>query len=191
MITEERVIEYPFALSKGGSADDYIREQVKLKSGIIQPLLVIFPPGPSGLVGVRCKQGAYQLVPQRDTEWLIGDDITYPHETPVNLLSPPFTLTLEGYNSDTVYDHTIIFRFVIKALVPDYIQEIVTLLQENLPIKDGDYRLSIPDIRKEISEIKMLLSEYIIPILVSIDARGEAEKAGRLSAYSFEDLSRW
>lgn len=190
MITEQKVVEYPFELASGTLEADFTREQIKLKKGIIQPLEVIFPPGPSGLVGVRCKQGSHVLVPQRDTDWLVGDDITYPHYTPIDLMSEPFTLTVEGYNADTVYDHTIIFRFTLITPVPDRIAEIIEVLREDWPHKTKEYLAAISEITSEIADTRLLLSDFVVPILREMNEREKIERLEGLRSQSIEELAR-
>lgn len=190
MITEKKVIEYPFFLESGGSEDAPIRQQVPLVRGIIQPIEVIFPPGPAGLVGIRAYQGSHQLVPQRDTSWLIGDDITYPHHTPIDLLSPPYTITLEGYNEDDTYDHTIIVRFSITVPVTDPVAAITKLLRDRIPDELPFYMKALPDMLTEIINTHLILENYVVPILDQMNKREEDRWRSEINAQSIEELAR-
>lgn len=190
MVTEQKVIEYPFKLSSEGLPTDPTREQVPLVRGIIQPLEVIFPPGPAGLVGVRAYQGSHQLVPQRDTRWLVGDDITYPHYTPINLLSSPYVITLEGYNEDEEYDHTIIFRFTVIIPFDDPVKAIMALLGKRLPAELPTYMEGIPDLLTEMINTKLLLENYLIPTLDAMNKRDEDRWRSEIRDKPMEELAR-
>jgi len=191
MITEKKVIEYPFLLKSGGSSDNPLLQQVKLVRGIVQPLEVIFPPGPAGLVGVRAYQGSHQLVPQRDTSWLSGDGITYPHDTPIDLLSPPYVITLQGYNEDETYDHTIIFRFSITVPISDPVLAITELLKDRLPSELPFYIKAMPEILAEIINTKLVVENYVVPILREINQRDEDRWRKEILSGSLTDLARW
>lgn len=190
MVTEQKVIEYPFELTEGGSSDDPVRVQIPLVRGIVQPLEVVFPPGPAGLVGVRAYQGSHQLVPQRDTKWLIGDGITYPHHTPINLLSPPYVITLEGYNEDETYEHTIIFRFTVTSPVEDPLVAIGELLRARLPSDSSPYIVAIPQMLAEITNTKLLLENYVVPMLDAMNKRDEDRWRSEIKGMSMEELAR-
>lgn len=191
MITEKKVIEYPFLLESGGSSDDPTRFQVQLVRGIVQPLEVIFPPGPAGLVGVRAYQGSHQLVPQRDTTWLTGDGITYPHATPIDLLAAPYTITVEGYNEDETYDHTIIFRFSITVPVTDPATLIIELLKDRIPTELPFYMKAFPEMLAEIINTKLILENYVVPILREMNQRDTDRWRKELLSGTLSDLARW
>ena len=106
-LTVEREISIPKGTSKGSP----LRMEVPVGEGLVVETRVTFPPGPAGYVGVRLRIGGVQIVPQRLTEWLVGDDITFSYKVPINLFQSNGRVTAEVYNEDEVYDHSIILTF--------------------------------------------------------------------------------
>ena len=153
--------EVEFTIPVGVTREAPLRKEVTLPRGIVEELDVIFPPGPVGLVGVRVFRGLHQVVPARYADWLIGEDITFTHRTPVELLSEPYVLTLEGYNEDEVYDHTVIFRFTVRSPEPDTEEQILAELQK-IPVEDlrklSEELVHLPERLEEVAELLRELS---------------------------------
>ena len=176
--------EVEFNIPVGVTREAPLRREVTLPRGIIEELDVIFPPGPVGLVGVRVFRGLHQVVPARYADWLVGEDITFTHRTPVELLSEPYVVILEGYNEDEVYDHTVIFRFTISSPELDTEDQILEVLQK-IPLEDlqklAEELLGLPD---RLEEVAGLLREQVAgPLgrLVELLERKEREKVRELS----------
>lgn len=93
------------------------RSELSITQGLIYYVELYFPPGPSGLVGVRVFDGAYQLFPASTTEYMIGDNLLLRYDELYMKEQPPFELIVECYNSDDSYDHTI--RFAVGLASKD------------------------------------------------------------------------
>jgi hypothetical protein len=91
-----------------------------------------FPAGCSGLVGVRILRGPLQLYPLTVGEWIISDDETVHFPADFELDERPYTLTLEGYNIDEAYNHTVSVSITLEALV-DPSQPVVDAISIGLP----------------------------------------------------------
>jgi hypothetical protein len=82
-------------------------ENVEILESFLWGIYIFFPPGPCGLAGFRIKIGEWQFFPALEGQWFFGDD--------VNILIPigywlehiPETFTIEFYNNDDTYEHTI------------------------------------------------------------------------------------
>ena len=87
---------------------------IKLSSCILTKVAVEFPRGCYWLVGVRVFLAKHQLYPTSPDEWLVSDGqlITFEDNTIVD--SVGYNLTIEGYNLDEYYTHTI--RFYLDAV---------------------------------------------------------------------------
>jgi len=190
MLTEKRVVEHFLTLEEGGGRHDITEEKVHLVSGICTLIEIIFPPGPAGLVGVRALQGVHQLIPESNKLWLTGDDITYPHAAPVDLLTNTKTLRVLGYNEDEEFPHTIIFRFTVATLIDDPAAAIEKLLKDRLPGELPFYIKVLPDMLTEIVNTKLILENYIVPLLGEMNKRDETRWRSEIKDKPMEELAR-
>ena len=176
--------EVEFNIPVGVTKEDPLRREVTLPRGIIEELDVVFPPGPVGLVGVRVFRGLHQVVPARYEDWLVGEDITFTHRTPVELLSEPYVLTLEGYNEDEVYDHTVIFRFTVRSPEPDTETLILAEVQK-IPVEElrklSEELVHLPERLEEMAELVREQVAGPLGRLVELLERQEREKVRELS----------
>jgi len=81
--------------------------KLKVTKGFIYQLDIYFPPGPSGLCGVLIRDHVLQLYPFNRGSFFVADDrvISFPESHYVD--REPFELFMEGYNTDTLYSHTV------------------------------------------------------------------------------------
>jgi len=84
-----------------------IEQKVKIKERYVERILIYFPPGHHCLTRVAIFYGLHQLVPDKDGEWAMGDNITLDVKCIFPAPEIPFSLTIKGYNLDTKYDHTV------------------------------------------------------------------------------------
>jgi len=87
-----------------------VRISVKVPAGVIRKVWVLIPYGHKALAHLVIRHGATQIIPwygdiHGDGEQLVFDEI---YEIPTE-----DTLTLEGWNDDTKYNH----RFIVRLLV--------------------------------------------------------------------------
>ena len=90
--------------------DSPVRVQVPVPAGVIRKVWVLIPYGHKALAHLVIKHGETQIVPwtgdiHGDGEQLVFDE-TYELKT-------DDTLTLEGWNEDTIYPH----RFIVLSLI--------------------------------------------------------------------------
>ncbi len=69
---------------------------------------ITFPAGCVGLVGIRFKYQSRVLWPYNTDAWYKGNDQAVEFTPNLKLEEEPLTLTIEGYNLDDTYQHTVI-----------------------------------------------------------------------------------
>lgn len=106
---------YEFDLFLPPSTPEYtpVRKDVKLTHGVIHRIEVGFPAGCAGLAHVSIYQGANQLWPTNPDGSFATDNWVIVINEFYELTQPPYTLTLVGWNFDTVFPHTPKIRFGI------------------------------------------------------------------------------
>lgn len=86
-----------------------------MTEGIVWRITVYFPPGPSGLVGVRLLHGSYQLSPATPGQWYWGDGMQYSYEELYLLNEPPWEIAVEAYNEDDTFDHRLLVQVGVDS----------------------------------------------------------------------------
>lgn len=97
-------------LDAGGSSTSPTRTVWKLTSGMIYRFELSFPPGPSGLVGVRVYDHTRQLYPLDEGEWFTGDAEVIAFDETHLVDVEPFELVILAYNADEKYSHSVQLR---------------------------------------------------------------------------------
>jgi len=93
-------------------------EVLKLSACVIQRVAISFPRGCYWLVGARVLMQASQLYPTTPDEWFVAEDFTVQFEDNTVIGEVPYELTLEAYNEDEKYDHTLRFYFDVVEIEP-------------------------------------------------------------------------
>jgi hypothetical protein len=88
----------------GGSVSNIFFVDCELGISNVTKILLSFPPGCAGLVGIRVEHGGNQLYPQDPGTFFIFDD--YPLEIPVTNQGNAGQWHVAGYNTD-FYPHLI------------------------------------------------------------------------------------
>ena len=97
-------------IPKSTPATSPVSATLKLCAGVSTRREVVFNDGCHGLVNVHVNDAGWQLMPWSRDEWLhadgetVVDDSPYPHD------AAPYTLTIWGYNEDTVNEHEVQLR---------------------------------------------------------------------------------
>jgi hypothetical protein len=165
------------------------RQVIELTPGVIDNVQLTFPSGCAGLVGIRVKQSMFQLYPLTVGEWIVSDDFTivYPENFP--LKERPYALTLEGYNEDDTYPHTV--HVQVSVRIPDDISaEILQTLQERIPVDLWQMVQSGVEIRKGSTASLTILREELIPLLRAVlDAQTNLVRL-TVAGMSVDELAR-
>ena len=86
--------------------------------GVITSLIINIPRGVFALAGFQLYRGTTQILPRNLGVWFTGDNINRSYDTRIELISPPYELTVKYYNEDDTYDHTITLQFSFLKTLP-------------------------------------------------------------------------
>lgn len=103
----------PLTISANTASTSPFSEVLVCSPGKVIGVEMLFPPGCVGLVGVRVKEFERVIWPTNPDEWIIADGETVEWQEDHDMIGAPWALTLEGYNDDDTFDHTIYFRFAM------------------------------------------------------------------------------
>lgn len=80
---------------------------------------ITFPPGCAGLVKLRIYHEGHPFVPVNAENYIRGNNITFQFPVMYEITDEPQILTVEAWNEDETYSHTvdILFLIVDKRLV--------------------------------------------------------------------------
>ena len=112
---------------KGKSITEQTKHILKLRSGIINKIEVMFPEGCCGLVQVYINDGLFQIAPVNTDDTFAGSGVTIKFNEDREFITEPYELQLYGWNEDTENNHTIavmieiqdpssLLRYVMKNL---------------------------------------------------------------------------
>jgi hypothetical protein len=93
-----------------------VSQDVTMEKGIISEIRVSFPPGPARTVYVRVKHGTTQILPKNATGSLNYDNMTIISRVVYELLTSPYTLTVQGWAPDATFDHKIRFQITEQSI---------------------------------------------------------------------------
>jgi hypothetical protein len=83
---------------------------------MLTELTVIIPSGHKGLAGLQISVPSAQLVPAAGSSdsFVFGDDKEITVAPGIELMGPPYSIRLKGYNNDTFLDHSFTIRVTTK-----------------------------------------------------------------------------
>ena len=85
----------------------------KVNQGVIFRVWLNFPPGCAGLVRVRMYHEGHPFLPVDKEAYIVGDAYTFVYPVFYEIKQPPENITIEAWNTDEVYQHTIHVQFLI------------------------------------------------------------------------------
>jgi len=88
-------------------------ETVQVVAGDLSRLLLTFPDGCVGLVGARVKANERVIFPTNADQWFVNNNFTFDFEERLTIDGDGLRFTLEVYNEDAVYEHTVYMQMVI------------------------------------------------------------------------------
>ena len=92
---------------------DKVVEKVQAIKGIVHKILVIFPPGSAGLAHVRVRDGNHPIAPSSLADNFSGDNLQIEYNDFYEISEWPKTLSVEGWNLDDTYAHSVFVGFGI------------------------------------------------------------------------------
>lgn len=106
-------------LTAGKTEATATKSYFQVNKGVISNVWVTFPAGCAGLVKLRIYSEGHPFLPVNIDNYLRGDNITFQFPVMFEILEEPMLLTVEAWNEDETYAHTVDVLFLIlpKALV--------------------------------------------------------------------------
>ena len=94
-----------------------LRLDVEMAPGTVHRVEVQIPRGVRGLARTRALHALHQVWPANPDGSLTGDDVLIAWTEEWELDEEPFALTLEGWNTDDTFSHTLTWRFALAERV--------------------------------------------------------------------------
>jgi len=115
---------------------------IKVNRGMIYYFWITFPPGCAGLVKFRIYHQGHPFLPVNANDYLRGDNVTFQFPSFQEIKESPEILTIEGWNEDEQYPHTVDIVFLVlpkKYIMPVGATEGIMESLSNLIIrKEGE-----------------------------------------------------
>jgi len=91
----------------------------KVNKGVISTIWVTFPDGCAGAVKMRIYHEGHPFVPVNQDNYIRGNNVTFVFPIMYEITEEPMILTVEAWNEEEKYEHTIDVLFLIlpKAVV--------------------------------------------------------------------------
>ena len=108
-------------IAKNTGEDNPSRTKIKVNKGMIYYFWITFPPGCVGLVKFRIYHEGHPFLPVNQNDYIRGDNVTFQFPSFQEIKQNPEILTVEAWNEDDTYDHTIDIVFIIlpkKYIMP-------------------------------------------------------------------------
>lgn len=100
-------------ISANTSQANASRSYFKVNKGVISNMWITFPAGCAGLVKLRIYHEGHPFLPVNADNYLRGDNITFQFPVMFEITEEPMALTVEVWNEDDTYDHTVDIMFLI------------------------------------------------------------------------------
>jgi len=100
-------------LSAGGSESSSSKSSFLANQGVIYHVWITFPPGSCGLVKVRLFHEGHPFLPVDADAYVRGDNYTFNYPMFYEITDAPERITIEAWNEDDTYDHTIDVQMLI------------------------------------------------------------------------------
>ena len=109
------LFDYELTVPANTPAGSPVSDEVIVGPGAITRVEVQFPDGCAGLVHARVRRWGHQLFPTNVDGWLTANGYVIAWDDDADVSEPPLTVTIEAYNLDDTYQHTLTFRFGVRA----------------------------------------------------------------------------
>lgn len=100
-------------LTLGKTEAESTKRYFKVNKGVISDIWITFPAGCAGLVKMRIYHEGHPFVPVNKDNYIRGDNYTFRFPVMFEITEEPMRLTVEAWNEDEKYDHTIDVLFLI------------------------------------------------------------------------------
>ena len=100
-------------LTAGKTEATATKKYFKVNKGVISNMWITFPAGCAGLVKMRIYHEGHPFVPVNADNYIRGDNYTFQFPVMFEITEEPMRLTVEAWNEDATYSHTIDVLFLI------------------------------------------------------------------------------
>jgi len=100
-------------LTEGKTEATATKRYFKVNKGVISNIWITFPAGCAGLVKMRIYHEGHPFVPVNQDNYIRGDNYTFQFPVMYEITEEPMILTVEAWNEDATYEHTIDILFLI------------------------------------------------------------------------------
>lgn len=97
----------------GTLATGPVSQVVTVCPGVVKGVWLFFPKGHLGTTKVRIRRWGHQVWPTNLDSWYLGDGTVIEFGENYPLVGLPYEFVLEGYNTSTLYAHTVYVRFTV------------------------------------------------------------------------------
>jgi len=139
-----------------------MRTELELAVGVVSRVSLSFPAGCAGLVGLRVLDGLLQLWPLTPGEWFITDNFTIDFPENRFLTNGAKTYTVESFNEDTHYAHTISLQVHVAEPSVDPTAQVRQILEALESAAADSNQVVLPALTLAMTDIAELL--YLIHI---------------------------
>ena len=106
--------EFSFTIPAGTPISAPVKKELKLTHGIAHHVIIEAAPGCKRYAAVRILQCEHQVIPTNPDEDVALNSVPREFDERIELLEPPYTLTVIGYSPNADNDHT--YRIGIGVL---------------------------------------------------------------------------
>lgn len=92
---------------------DKKKTTLKIASGIVHQLDIVFPPGPCGLLHVAINRGSNQVWPTNPDDNFHSENEAIKYKEFYRFMAEPLEFTVYTWNEDETHAHLVIIRFGI------------------------------------------------------------------------------
>ena len=100
-------------LAAGTTEATATKTYFQVSKGVISNMWITFPAGCAGLVKIRIYHEGHPFLPVNKDNYLRGDNYTFQFPVMFEILEEPMRLTVEAWNEDATYSHTVDILFLI------------------------------------------------------------------------------
>ena len=100
-------------LTAGKTEATATKKYFKVNKGVISNMWITFPAGCAGLVKLRIYHEGHPFVPVNADNYIRGNNYTFQFPVMFEITEEPMRLTVEAWNEDATYSHTIDILFLI------------------------------------------------------------------------------
>lgn len=148
-----------------------MRTELELAVGVVSHVSLSFPAGCAGLVGLRVLDGLLQLWPLTPGEWFITDNFTIDFPENRLLTSGAKTYTIETFNEDTRYSHTVTAQVHVAQPAADPLAQIAQILEslESAAVNGNqDGLMAIAEALGSMAELLYLIHIQDLPAIAQL-----------------------